>query len=883
MTVNKQAFFLFVIVFLSGFGEAFAQLDTVHWIPPLHSRDPSQAKGHYIYLSTPKSNAFNVTIKDGAGNKLASSPVQLSNGSPKRIKIGGGQNPATELMVPKSRLYQVLSDKGLKLTAPEPFYVNGRYLGRNQAASVTTKGLSALGKEFRVGVMPQPANRFNRNFVTSIMAVSDSTDVTVKDYQNGVAFETAAGNTAVDSVTIRLDKGETFVLSGYTDVQANQKGFVGALIKANNGVVVNTGNWLGTISSPANRQDVGLDQIVPTKNTGRKYAVVEGAGLNKQERPMVVAWQDNTKVFVNGTVETTLQAGDNYLVPNARFGGTNNRNMYIRTTKPAYVYQFLAGSTNPATPGMNFLAPLNCGLPQEVDLMPSVNSIGNTTFNGEVFAITKKGSTLKVDGSSIAASKSEALTGNNQWVTYKLSTSKSDVSVSSDNALLAGFYGENTRAGYGGLFSGFSLDLEADFAYQDTISYSRETSGCFNDTIDVAFTGEKEPGTEFRWEFGKASALNPSGNPGQFAQTNQGPYQLIYRSQDYDSVVRDSIQLVVKDGNCKDSITKAIRIFEVAPRQPATIQNVTIPKDRVVKVDFKGLDVRDLNRYEILRRKGGSGAFIQVDEVVNPDTPDKRFTVLDTVNTRDTQLCYTIATVRGCKKTAYSDTFCATQLGGRPSNKANQLTWQRFSGYPIDSQLVLKKAGSGYDTIARLAGSATTYTDQPLACNVAKSYKILSLEKGGDRTTLSDSVRLTPFDSLAPGAPTIQKLSILSDTKARLNWLRTDSSVTRHELWLKARGQAWRIIDTAGLQNTYTYTGLDTRDSQYCARIAGIDSCSANRSAFSTPHCAVQLEGTPGNLENILTWQAYEGFNNPSYEVQAGHRQHFRHHLHGFR
>ena len=874
MTVNKQAFFLFVIVFLFSFGEAFAQLDTVHRIPPLHARQTQDIEDHHLYLSTPKQQSFQVTITDGAGNPFKNSPYTISNSNPAQIKVGTGQNPSTKLMVTDDSLGTKLTAKGLVLKARKPFYVNARYRSPAQAGALTSKGLAGHGKEFRAGFMPQYLAQFRRNFVTSFQAVKDSTQITVKDYDPQVKFESKPNKITANSLKITLNKGETYVLAGNTDVSANLRGFLGAKIQSDKPIVVNAGNFTGSIAN-AGGQDIGIDQIVPVDKLGTQYASIEGNGPSSQERPMVLDAFDNTKVYVNNatTPDATINAGEWYLIPHNKYQNGSHNNMGIRTSKPAYCYQFLSASTgggiSTTSPGTNFLAPLDCGLPKEVDNIPKIEEIGNQTFSGDIILVTEKGSTVKVNGNIETGAIS--VPGVPDWETYKISGYTGNVKITSTGALEAGFYGVGSGGktpGYSGLYSGFTLDLEADFAYQDTISYTRETSGCFNDTIDVAFTGEKEPGTEFKWEFGKASALNPSGNPGQFAQTNQGPYQLIYRSQNYDSVVRDSVQLVVKDGNCKDSITKAIRIFEVAPRQPATLENVTVLKDQVVKVDFKGLDVRDLNRYEVLRRKGGSGAFQQADQVVNPDTPDKRFTVLDTVNTRDTQLCYTIATVRGCKKTAHSDTFCATQLEGRPSNNANLLTWQHFSGYAIDSQLVLRKAGSGYDTIARLSGSDTTYKDQPLACNVAESYKVLSLEKGGDRTTLSDSVRLTPFDTLAPGAPRIQRLSILSDTEARLSWLRTDSSVTRHELWLKARGQAWQIIDTVGLQNTYTYTGLDTRDSQYCARIVGIDSCSANRSAFSTPHCAVQLEGRAGNLENILNWQAYEGFDNPSYEVQ---------------
>ncbi len=47
---------------------------------------------------------------------------------------------------------------------------------------------------------------------------------------------------------------------------------------------------------------------------------------------------------------------------------------------------------------MNFIPPISCGMPNEVDEIPSIQSIGNTTYTGGIFAITEAGANLTVDG-----------------------------------------------------------------------------------------------------------------------------------------------------------------------------------------------------------------------------------------------------------------------------------------------------------------------------------------------------------------------------------------------------------------------------------------------------------------------------------------------------
>ncbi len=878
IVIGKRSFTVcFLLILCSIANKGFAQLDSTHYVPPLHSRANGEINDHYVYLSTPSTQSFQVEVKDGGGNPLSGSPYSLSNSNPVRIQIGNGQNPATELMVPNDSLNTTLANKGLILTASEEFYVNTRYRSGAQAAALTTKGQAAQGTQFRTGAMPivNGSDPFGlRSFVTSIQAISDSTDVKVKDYDPNVVFDGSSSVTK-DSLSIRLDAGESYVLSGYANTQANRQGFVAAQITSDKPIVVNTGNWLGNIANTFG-QDIGIDQIVPVENLGSEYAVIEGNGKPIQERPMVVAWRDSTEVFTNGSniPDTTIDQGEWYLVPHDSFSNTTPSNIYIRTSNTAYVYQFLAGTTNNnATPGMNFLAPLSCGLPDTVDLIPSVDQIGNTSYNGDIIAYTDSGSTVTVNGNTQTGGVT--LNGNSDWEVYKISGFSGDVTVSSTGAMAAGFYGRSGLAGYGGLYSGYTLDIEADFEFKDTITYTEKTSGCFNDTIDVGFTGNQENATKFKWEFGQGRVLNATGNPSEFSAANQGPYELLYDSANYDSVVKDSVKLVIKDDECKDSVKLGIRIFEVGQKKPADVRNVSVIADSVVQISFKGVDFKDINRYEILRQKG-TGAFQRVKRVVNPEPPDDKLQVLDTVNARDSQLCYTVATVRGCRATTYSDTICAALLTGKPANKAVKLQWQALTGYPVDSQLVLRQKNSTYDTIARLGATDTTFTDTPRPCNRSQKYRIKTLGKNGAQSSFSNARVITPFDTIDPAAPNVTAFSIQNATSAELRWNLSDPDVGQYELWLKRANKPWQIIDTVGRQTNYTYTDLSPTDTQYCARIVAIDTCAANRSPFSEVHCAVQLEGTAGNLASRLTWPGYASYSKPTYVVQKKQNKEFK-------
>ena len=46
-----------------------AQLDTIHWLPPMHAR--AEWGPSFLYLTTPEQQDFEVEVRNGAGDELA--------------------------------------------------------------------------------------------------------------------------------------------------------------------------------------------------------------------------------------------------------------------------------------------------------------------------------------------------------------------------------------------------------------------------------------------------------------------------------------------------------------------------------------------------------------------------------------------------------------------------------------------------------------------------------------------------------------------------------------------------------------------------------------------------------------------------------------------
>ncbi|OGS82609.1 MAG: hypothetical protein A3G95_06810 [Flavobacteria bacterium RIFCSPLOWO2_12_FULL_31_7] len=429
-----------------------AQLSNKHWIPPLHARDESTIQDHYVYISTAETTPFLVTVTTGNGSPIPGSPFTVSRTNPVEVTIGAGQ--PTQMFLELDDVNVVKSDKGLILEGPKDFYVSFRMRHTNHAETLISKGRPGIGNRFRLGHMINESTDNRTSFVASVMATEDNTTVTLSDYNTNVVFVSGSGDITSDTQNFNLNAGQSIVFSGYSSELANLDGAIGTLIESSKPIAVNSGNILGGIQS--GRADMCLDQIVSSSQIGNEYIFIEGNGTPEMELPLIVADQDNTEVFVNGnlTASITLNAGDYYLVPNSEYQGTTNKNIYVKTSKPVFAYQLIGGLPDTATSGLNFIPPLSCFF-QESVYLPAIDEIGGTNYDSDLMMLTYSTATITVNGNPINPSQAQAVLGNTDWVTYRISGYTGNVNVISTGPLAVGVFGSSGAAGYAGYYSGF--------------------------------------------------------------------------------------------------------------------------------------------------------------------------------------------------------------------------------------------------------------------------------------------------------------------------------------------------------------------------------------------------------------------------------------------
>lgn len=470
-----RKFTWFIVLFTISLGYSVnAQLSDLHYLPPLkQGSNNSSVKEQAIYLATPETTPFTVNVYRGT-NTTPIATLSLSNATPVEYTLPNGDNDIT--MVSNSNTGIVLTNSGLRFESAtgEKFYVNYRGSSNAQSTSLTSKGRQALGKLFKWGGVANRANTSDISTSLGIMASEDNTTVDIFGYDPNCEFrlQNDADGLTSNTIQIVLNKGESFVLEAKTgETTANIDGWLGASISADKNIAISNGGLnYGVSNTSKSSRDAGIDQPVPQNKIGKEYVFVRGNGTTVTEFPIIIATQNNTDIFVNGspTPIATINNGEYFEVPSTYYSSsTAGANMLVTTSKDAYAYQNLAGASGVQTIGLNFVAPLNCLLPDTVDNIPDITNAAGTTLTGGITIIAST-STLDanisvVDGSGpVTLPAPLPVAGSADWKTFYINGLTGNVSVHSTGPIAVGFYGANANRGLAGYFSGFDTVPEVN-------------------------------------------------------------------------------------------------------------------------------------------------------------------------------------------------------------------------------------------------------------------------------------------------------------------------------------------------------------------------------------------------------------------------------------
>lgn len=509
----------------------FSQFSKTHYIPPLCNTDAYGTEDQYLYISCPSITNVNYTIR-AIGGAITTGVVRRDN--PQTVFIGNGSD--TQLLANGIKISTILNNKGYIIEAEDLIYVTVRLTAAintmtgkpNHAGGLVSKGLAALGTKFRIGAFINTGvtTDSRHNTFASILATENNTIISFSDIKPGVVLQNNAGGNNPANVT--LNSGESYIIAATGPTPANADGLVGSLISSNKPIAVNCGSFGGSNGDISNSSDIGFDQIVSAERTGDKYIFIKGENVDVIERPLIVANENNTEVFLNGsTIPTaTLNAGQYLALNGSQYAASGN--LFVNTSKNVFAYQGIGGN-NQANQNMHFVPPLSCETPKVVNNIPFINKVGNDgSFIGTVCVVAETGASLDfiLNGNTYTSATLPGgvtltgpftVTGNANYVTYKIRGLTGNISVISTKSVYVSYYSSSGAATYGGFYSGFTFKPEVT---QDVLAIG-QTNCIPNAKLSVSSISSFDA---FEWYFN--GTLIVGANSNTYLPTQPGYYQV---------------------------------------------------------------------------------------------------------------------------------------------------------------------------------------------------------------------------------------------------------------------------------------------------------------------------------------------------------------------
>ena len=497
---NKLFLILFTFIFSLN---CFSQFSKTHYIPPLCGSSIVTSEDQYLYISTPSITKINFRIIELGGTTILG---KVSRDEPYVYNVGFGNN--THLHVDASLSNTIFSNKGYVVEADDLVYVSARVTAGNgaQAGELVSKGLASLGNRFRIGAFTNVLlSNYDEKHTTfiSVLATENNTIVNFSNLKTNVTpINSSTGNSPF---SITLNSGQSYVLAVQGPNTANRNGLIGSLVTSDKPIALNCGSFGG--SNAVGNLDLGFDQIVSAERTGTEYVFIKSTGVSEVEKVLLVADEDNTQIFINGSTIAiaTINAGNYYEILGNVFN--TDGNLYVQTSKKTFAYQSIGdnSSSDQRNQEMFFVPPLSCQTPRVIDNIPFIDYVGNRQFIGRVTLVTKTGSTLNfiINGVNytlatlpfgVSVNGPTNVTGNADYETYVLTGVTGNVSVYSTGELYLAAYGSSGAATFGGFYSGFTFKPEVTFNQIDVLQ-----SSCIPNTNLSVNT--LSPFDTFQWYF----------------------------------------------------------------------------------------------------------------------------------------------------------------------------------------------------------------------------------------------------------------------------------------------------------------------------------------------------------------------------------------------
>ncbi len=389
-------------------------------------------------------------------------------------------NQVAEYVLPNEQIYTynagVVEKTGVIVTSTAPVSLYAANFREHTYDATIVMPTTALGTNYVVQVYEN--DLYAKEL--AVVATANNTQVTITPHAR-----TTSGQVKGVPFMVTLQRGEVYQLMS----KDSGNDFSGTCVQSDKPVAVFAGHQCINVPTGNPWCDHIVEQQLPTLMWGRQFVVTKTKGQNG-DRVMLTAVNDNTKLYVNGTLKTTLNALQSY-----EFRLTDN-SAYIETSEPATCYLYIEGARD-----NNMM-----GDPSSVHVSPIEQRIKQLTFSTFQTSVsrthyvnivtTKSGvNSIKLDG-NIISNEFNAVQGNANLMYAQIQIQNGTHTIETNiDGFVGHVYGLGDCESYAYTFGSATIPLvgqivvngesRADIEYNETRCYKQELT--FEPQTNVEF------------------------------------------------------------------------------------------------------------------------------------------------------------------------------------------------------------------------------------------------------------------------------------------------------------------------------------------------------------------------------------------------------------
>lgn len=426
-------------------------------------------------------------------------------------------NTITTVEIPENQAYidgtsEQVQNKGLQIVTDDTVSVFCSNIAHLSFDASYVLPLQSLADEYIIQTYDQsnsPGQPYQKQNQTSAFLVVATEDNTVIDIIPTV--KTLNGHEAGQTITVNLDKGQTYQVRSDNTQENNQRDLSGTKVTArdNKLIAVFNGNTLTAVPRNGSSFDHVFEQAMPVQSWGRKFVATCSIDREKDYVKVTSASNNNT-VLKNGQVLTNLQANESYTFELP----SQEHSCFIETSGPAavYLYNITRGGNNIGDPSVVWIAPIE----QRIDEI-TFTTFHNATYadidNHYVNIIVSNDDigTVLMDGSPIPANQFESVNGSNLYSFTRQSIQHGVHNLKCFGGFNAHVYGFGNAKGYAYMVGSKAIDLSTRVTMNETFVPKQ---GTYEYCPEATITFEAETNLDnasLQWDFGDGttSTQNP--------------------------------------------------------------------------------------------------------------------------------------------------------------------------------------------------------------------------------------------------------------------------------------------------------------------------------------------------------------------------------------